>query len=261
VTTAVDITKYAIGRARIGFRAVGVLTPYTVIPTIEDCVIRLNAGAEVFDPSLELDLGGPIQGFQYQPRVGGIEAEFSIAQLDATNLGLLMPGSTSATATGATVGGGLSTTTTAAAVVGDTTLPLTAVTGAAVGDFIKIDTGGNAEYRQITAITSLVVSFFSPLALAHASGVAVVEVDGDLRTTFTPPAVGRLASTSYKEFIVEWPRPDTSWGTVKIYRGLPALDNAYELTTGPRTMGRVRCTITGYRDPATVDAAPVALIQ
>lgn len=259
--TAVDITKYVIGRARLGYRAVGATGPYTVIPTIEDTVIRLNAGAEVFDPSLDLDVGGPILGFQYQPRVGGIELEFSVAQLDASNLGLLMPGSSSAASATTTVGGGLSTTTTAAAAVGDTSLPLTAVTNGAVGDIIKIDTGASAEYRTITAINALVVSFFTPLSLPHASGATVVEVVGDGRTTFTPAAQGRVLTTAYNEFIAEWPRPDASWGTVRILRGLAALGDPYELTTGPRTMARVRATITGYRDPANVEAAAFQLIQ
>ena len=259
--TAVDITRYAIGQARIGVRAVGVLTPYTTIGTIEDTVIRVNANAEVFDPSPELEMGGPIQGFQYLAVPGGIEAEFSIAELNDTNLGLLMPGSTSAASATTTVGGGLSTTTTAVAAAGATSLPLTAVTGAAVGDFIKIGTGASTEYRQITAINSLVVSFFAPLSFTHASGTAVVEVEGDGRTTFSPATQGRVSSASYREFRIDWPRPDTSPGTVRIFRGLAALDSSYDLTVGPRTMGRMRVTIRGYRDPANVEAAPFALIQ
>lgn len=261
MVTAVDITKYVIGRARVGYRAVGVASAYTLIPSIEDTVIRINAGAEVFDPSLELDLGGPIQGFQYQPRVGGIELEFSIAQLDATNLALLVPGSSSVTSATTATGGGGSSTTTAATLVGDTSVAVASATNFSAGDVIKIDVGASAEYRTITSVVSLVLNFFTPLSLAHASGVAVVESVGDGRTTFTSPPAGRIQTASYQEFIAEWPRPDASWGTVKIFRGLVALDNPYELTTGPRTMGRVRATVTGYRNPADVDASPFQLIQ
>lgn len=261
MVTAVNASNYIIGKARVGVRAVGVLTPYTVIPTIEDTVVRLNAGAELFDPSIELDVGGPVQGFQYQPRAGGIEVEFSIAQLDATNLGILLPGSSSVTSAVTAAGTPLSTTSSAATIVGDTSIPVLSVTNATVGDYIKIDLTTNAEYRRITAINSLVISFFEPLAIAHASGVAVTETVGDGRTTFTPAVQGRIATASYQEFAVAWPHPDSSWGEVVIYRGLAKLDSPYELSTGARTMGRARVTITGYRNPADVDATPFVLIQ
>lgn len=260
--TALDITKYAIGKARIGYRAIGVLTPYTVLGTIEDTVIHINEGGEIFDPSVELDVGGPVIGFQYQPTPGGISAEFSVAEMSAANLALLLPGATTATpSTPASVGGGLSTTSTAATAVGDTSIALTAVTGLAVGDVIRIDTSTNIEFRTVTAINSLVASFFAPLSLAHASGVAVVEYDSDGRAVTTAPSPGRISTSSYKEFRIDWPRPDTGPGTVVIYRGLAAADTTYDLAVGPRTMGRVRARIVGYRNDQNVEASPFALIQ
>lgn len=259
--SAVDITTYIIGKARIGFRAVGVSTPYTVLGTLEDTTVRVNANNEVFDPSLDLDVGGPVAGFQYLPRVGGVELEFSVAQLDATNIGLLLPGSTSTTSATTAAGTPLSTTSSAATLVGDTSIPLVAVTNAAVGDYIKIDLTTNAEYRQITAINSLVVSFFAPLSIAHGSGVAVSEVVGDGRTTYSPPAPGRISTTTLKEFRCDWQKPDAAPGSLIIYRGLAKLDNAYELTMGARSMARAKVTISGLRDASNVEASPFALIQ
>lgn len=259
--SAVDITTYIIGKARVGFRAVGVLTPYTIINTLEDTTVRVNADNEVFDPSLELDVGGPIAGFQYIPRVGGVELEFSVAQIDATNIGLLLPGSTSVTSATTAAGSPLSTTSSAIANVGDTSIPLVAVTNAAVGDWIKIDLTTLAEYRQITAINSLVVSFFAPLSLPHASGIAVTETIGDGRTTYSPPLAGRVSSTSLKEFRCDWQKPDAAPGSLIIFRGLAKLDSPYELTLGPRSMARARVTISGFRDAANIEAAPFALIQ
>lgn len=68
------------------------------------------------------------------------------------------------------------TTTTAATVRGQLTVPLTVVTGYATGDFFQIDTGTNAEVRQIISIAALVVTFNYPFMIAHASGAAVNEV-------------------------------------------------------------------------------------
>lgn len=263
-TPALTPGDYVIGKAIIGWREVGVLTAYARLFTIEDTVIRLNAEAEYFDPSTEFDLGGPVAGFQYAAGIGGVQVECSLPQLDAATFGLLVPGSTSATRTTAAVAGS-DTTLAAAAAVGDTNVKVASVTGWAVGDYAKIDTGGSIEYRRITTVGTAGaggtgLTFFEPLSLPHASGVAFTEVDGDGKTVITPPAPGRVSTGTYKEFRVSWPRPDAAWGSIVIYRGLVDVgESPIELTTGARTMARVRATIVGFRDPANPDAAPFIL--
>jgi len=264
-TPALTIGDYFIGKATIGYRAVGVLTAYTLLPTIENTVVRINPGAERFDPSTEFDLGGPVQGFQYQAAIGGIEVEASLPQVDAATFQLLVPGSTSVTATTGAVAGS-DTTLAAATNVGDTNIKVVAITGYVVGDYVKIDTSTLIEYRRLTAVGTAGaggtgLSFFEPLALAHASGVAATEVDGDGLATITPPAPSRVSSGSYKEFKVSWPRPDTAPASVVIKRGLVAIGNPIELETGARAMGRVRATIEGFRDPANPDLAPFYLVR
>lgn len=263
-TPALTVGDYFIGKARIGYRAVGVLTPFTELFTVEDTVVRLNAGAELFDPSTEFDLGGPVMGFQYQATIGGVEVECSLPQLDAATFALLVPGSTSAVRTTGAVAGS-DTTLAAAAAVGDTNIKVTAIIGYAVGDYAKIDVGGLIEYRRLTAVGTAGaggtgLSFFEPLSLAHASGVAVTEVDGDGRTVITPPAPGRISLSAFKEFKVIWSRPDQPWSGVVIPRGLVDVgESPIELTSGARTMGRARVTFRGFRDNAAPDTAPFFL--
>lgn len=79
------------------------------------------------------------------------------------------------------ISGGGSTTLAADPANGVTNFKVTAVTNFNVGDWVRIDTGGNREYRRITAVgtsgsggTGIDVDV--PVTIDHANGVAFVEV-------------------------------------------------------------------------------------
>lgn len=79
------------------------------------------------------------------------------------------------------VTGGGSTTLAADPALGATNFKVTAVTNFAVGDWVKIDTGGNREYRKITAVGTsgsggTGIDVDGAAGIDHANGVAFVEV-------------------------------------------------------------------------------------
>lgn len=82
---------------------------------------------------------------------------------------------------GTVVGGGLSTTTNAVIDKGDTEIPLTALTNAAAGDLVQVATGDLAEVVKISdswngILNPVPLDAGTPFRMAHASGVAAVEV-------------------------------------------------------------------------------------
>lgn len=79
------------------------------------------------------------------------------------------------------VAGGGSTTLAADPALGATNFKVTAVTGFAVGDWVKIDTGANREYRKITAVGTAGsggtgIDVDGATLIDHANGVAFVEI-------------------------------------------------------------------------------------
>ncbi|MBC6458431.1 hypothetical protein [Actinomadura sp. HBU206391] len=92
---------------------------------------------------------------------------------------------------GAVVGGGASSTLSVAAAVADNSITVASAASFSSGDWIRIDTGANAEYRRISAPAGNVLTFSATgggtgLARTHSIGAAVTEVDGD-PTRYTVP--------------------------------------------------------------------------
>jgi hypothetical protein len=78
------------------------------------------------------------------------------------------------------VGGGGSTTLNGATAVGAANFVVASATNLAIGDYVRIGpSGANREHRQIAGLAGTTVTPDQPLALAHASGDAVVEVTSD----------------------------------------------------------------------------------
>lgn len=206
--TSVDITKYVIGPAEIYNRDAGVLTAWTSVGlTMDDAVARI--GFEHSNPSEALNgIDGSLRGLDFT-KVVSAEIEFTLPELSAAKLALAIPGAvtTAGVTTDTAAPAYTATTLAAAAAIGDTSIKVTAVVGAAVGQFIRINVvaGGLAEYRQITSVGTAGaggtgIGFRDPLLKAHASGVAVVQADGDGKTEVTPSLVRRQPLTGYKDW-------------------------------------------------------------
>jgi hypothetical protein len=73
--------------------------------------------------------------------------------------------------------GGGSTTLSAAAGAGTQTLPLTAITGFAKEDYIRIGAGMTQEYFEVTDVGEDSITIDGQLKFNHAAGEAVVEID------------------------------------------------------------------------------------
>lgn len=198
---------------------------------------------------------GPLAGTDYLQEEGA-ELEFSVLEMTAAIIALLMPGSESTTATGADVGGGA---------VGTLSSPITAfqtlaikvdsVTNLAVGDYIKVGTAGNAETRKVTRVgttgsggTGIDVEY--PFLLNHASGVAFIEVDGNLGTTITPAVQRRIPRDAYKDYRLDVPGLD---GRVTRYFLFDAImtENA-EFTASDSSAAAPRLTLASRFDPANM---------
>lgn len=245
--SAINVETYIVGAADVYYRATGVLTPWTSVgTTIDNVVARIQR--TLFNPSEQINwVNGNIAGLDYES-TGGAEFEFTMPELSGAKLALAVPGATSTTSATTTVGGGLSTTTTAATAVGATTIPLTATTGLAVGDYVKIDTGSNAEYRQITSIATLNALFRDPLLYVHSSGVAVVEVVGDGRTTVVASSVRRQPLTAYNDWALVVASP-SNYYEIQILNGISTTESV-EFETGDETLAGIRVTI-GARKTGT----------
>lgn len=252
--TSVTPSLFVIGPALVYYRAVGVNTPWTSIgATLDDAVMRLPTTWAGTQDQLS-GVMGPVMGLDVLSRVG-CEIEFTMPEMAGAKLGLAIPGAVytapvSADATG-TPG---SSTTTAATLAGATTVPFTATTNFAVGDYFSIDTGTVKEYRQITAISSLNVSFRDPLLYGHASGVAVVETTGDNRSVVTMPTIRRQPDTAYNEWALVAESGKSGVTELRIPRGISQTTGA-EVTIGDDAIAGIRVTIAGRLDPTNLSTS------
>jgi len=92
-----------------------------------------------------------------------------------------------------TTAGLTSTTTNGSTAAGATTVTLTSATGFAVGQFIEVDTGLNAETRRITNVSTNVITVDSAFFFAHASGVPAVTAS---TTTLSAPSVATATTVT-----------------------------------------------------------------
>jgi hypothetical protein len=242
VAVTIDPTAIIVGAGVVYDRALSVLTPWASVgATMDDTVARINQSW--FRPDLNGQLG-PIQELDYKSEEVA-QIEFTMMEVAGANLALAIPGATSAAGTGAVKSSGhLDTTLSAAVAAGATTIPCAAVTNAAVGDTIKIDVTAGAviaEYRVITAIDTLNISFRDPLKYDHANGVAVEEADDDGRTTITGSTVRRMPSSAYKQWALVAEAPD-GYYELALDSGISITEGA-ELTFGDETAAGIRTTI------------------
>lgn len=234
--TAVAVEKFIVGTPEILYRATGVLTPWTSVGlTMDDVVFRI--GSTMDNPSGALNgIDGMLRGLDYR-KGGAASAEFTLPELSSAKLAVAIPGSVTTTgvATDTASPAYTATTLAAASLIGATNVKVTAITGAAVGQFIRIDVtaGSLAEYRQITVVGTAGaggtgISFADPLLRAHANGVAVVQADGDGRDKITASPIRRQPLTAYQDWRLSYQAPN-GYTHLELYRAI-ATSDAVELS-------------------------------
>lgn len=233
--TSVAVEKFIVGTPEISYRDTGVLTPWTPLGiTMDDVLFRVVQ--TMSNPSAALNgIDGMLRGLDYR-KAGPASIEFTLPELSGPKLALAIPGAvtTPGTVADATVTPYTSTLA-AAAAIGDTSVKVTAVVGATVGDYIRIDVvaGALAEYRRVTSVGSLGaggtgLGFSDPLLRDHASGVAVVETLGDGRDEITSSPIRRQPMSAYKDWRASYQAPN-GYTHLELYRAI-ATSDAVELS-------------------------------
>lgn len=236
MVTAVAVEKYIVGTPEVMYRAAGVLTAWTSVGlTMDDVLFRISQKMD--NPSAALNgIDGLLRGLDYRQE-GPASAEFTLPELSSSKLAIAIPGAVTTAGSAADHGTPVYTATTlaAAAAAGDTTIKVTAVVGAAVGQYIRIDVtaGGLAEYRQITSVGTAGaggtgIGFADPLLRAHANGVAVVQSVGDGRDTITSSTVRRQPTSAYLDWRLSYQAPN-GYTHLELYRAI-ATSEAIELS-------------------------------
>lgn len=236
MVTAVAVEKFVVGIPEVMYRASGVLTAWTSVGlTMDDVLFRIAATSS--NPSSALNgIDGLLRGLDYR-KGGPASVEFTLSELSSSKLAIAIPGSvtTPGVATDTAAPAYTATTLAAASAVGATNIKVTAVAGAAVGQYIRIDVtaGGLAEYRQITSVGTAGaggtgISFSDPLLRAHASGVAVVQADGDGRDRITGTTIRRRPLSDYLDWRLSYQAPN-GYTHFELYRAI-ATSEAVELS-------------------------------
>lgn len=210
-------------------------------------------------------LVAPILGGDYvQEEVPTLEAE--LLELAAANLAYLLPGSASTTpATGVQGSPAFTATTLAATAVAGQQygIKLTAVTGAAVGQFIAIAGPGSPALmlRVITRVGTLGaggsgIDVNLPLSAIAASGNAVTQYTSDGSTQFGSGALlqRRIPTTAYHTFAIAVPGPN---GIAFIFGVRNAINNGSSVfTLSDSAYVAPKLMVEGRIDPANPNTSP-----
>lgn len=227
MVTSVAVEKFIVGTPEVLYRAAGVLTPWTSVGlTMDDVLFRIAATSS--NPSSALNgIDGLLRGLDYR-KGGPASVEFTLPELSSAKLAIAIPGSvtTAGVSTDTAAPAYTATTLAAASAIGDTNVKVTAVAGAAVGQFIRIDVtaGGLAERRQITSVGTAGaggtgIGFSDPLLRAHANGVAVVQADGDGRDRITGSTIRRRPNSDYLDWRLSYQAPN-GYTHLELYRAI-----------------------------------------
>lgn len=252
----IDPRQYIIGAAEVYYRALGSAGAWTSVgATVDDVVFRLTQ--TTFNPSENFN--GVLESIREMDILAkaGAEAEFTMPEFAGDKLRLAILGAQSATSAITEAGGTpLSTTLAAAAAIGDTSIKVTAITNAAVGDYVRINVAGAlAEYRRIDVVGTAGaggtgLAFRDPLLKAHASGVAVVETVGDGKTEITPGTTRRQPLTAYNDWALVAQSP-TDYYELLLFNAISKTETA-EITFGDESMAAIRVSLATRRDGANL---------
>lgn len=256
----IDPKQYIIGAADVYYRSLATRDagPWTSIgATVGPVGFKISQ--TVINPSDTFNgVLQPILGMDYLSKQG-CEVDFSMPQFAGANLALAVLGATSAVtlATDVAAPTYIATTLAAAAVAGDTNIKVTAITGAALGQWIRIDVtaGALAEYRQIDVVGTVGsggtgISFRNPLRQNHASGVAVVQANGDGKTEIIAGTTRRQPNTAYNDWALVAQSPNDYYELI-IFNAISSTQSA-DLSFGQDTMAAIKVTLNGRRDGANL---------
>ena len=219
---------------------------------------KVSATATQYAPEFQ-GAGGPIADAVFTTKIAA-SIEFDVDELTAAKLAWTMPGASSSAGTGAatTAGDAFSTTPDVTTAVGDTILPLTATgTPLAVGQFLKIDTGANAEFRTVRAIiTGAAVELTEGMTKVHTSGAAVVRVV-DLDTTTISWTIGRVDSANFQTVILDGVGLDGRHLVATLSNALG--DGKLSIEMSDSAVAGSHVVMTGYYDGANPTLCPLTI--
>jgi hypothetical protein len=217
--------------------------------TMEDNVWRVERDYTV--PDLN-GVVAPLKGLDYLAEER-VMLECSLPQVSDSILALAIPGAVStaqsSTETGAATS--LADATTAGQYLA---IKLAAVTGLAVGDYIKIGAPGFKEIRQLTRVgTALIggtgVDVDFPLQAPHSAADAVIEVDGPGGTVIVGGPDRRLPSSAYHWWRLDVPGLDGRMTRFIVKDGIMTGNAEYAASDDDAMHPRL--VIAGRRDAAT----------
>lgn len=198
----------------------------------------------------------PIKGTDYTTEERA-ELEFSPLELSAALIKIAIPGSETATETEADATGAVGVLDAAIVPGQNLAIKISSVASLVVGDWIQVGTvAGSTENRQVTRVgttgsggTGIDVEY--PFLLAHASGVAWLEINGGGGTNVTPSTQRRLPSSAYHDFRLDVPGLDGRVIRYFIYDGI-VTSNA-EFTASDDAAAAPRFTISSRIDASNVN--------
>lgn len=217
--------------------------------TMEDNVWRVERDYTV--PNLN-GVVSPLKGLDYLAEER-VFLETSLPEVSDAILALAIPGAVSE-AQSSTVTGSATTLAVATTAGQYLAIKLAAVTGYAVGDYIKIGAPGFKEIRQLTRVgtalaggTGVDVDF--PLQAPHALGDAAVEVDGPGGTVISGGPDRRLPSSAYRWWRLDVPGLDGRMTRFIVKNGIMTGNAEYAASDDDAMHPRL--VIAGRRDAAT----------
>jgi hypothetical protein len=249
----IDPKAYIIGAAEVYYRAIHPTTglavpgPWTSVgATVGDISVKFPQA--IFNPSGTFNgvLAG-IAGMDYTSKQEA-EASFDMPEIAGPKLALALVGASTAAAAITETGAGYTATLAAATAIGATNIKVSAVATVTVGMQVAIDVvaGGLREYRIIDVVGTLGtggtgLTFRDPLLQAHASGVVVIQTDGDGKTDITPGIVRRQPLTAYNDWalVAQSPR---DYYELYLYRAI-SKTSSVDLVFGDQKMAAVAVTI------------------
>lgn len=229
----------------------------------------VEVGATISPPKVSIEAtqyapefqgaGGPISGAVFNTKIKA-SVSFTVNELTAAKLAWSLPGSSAVAGAGtaATAGDAFATTLDDDTAIGTTILPVAATTSPlAVGQWLKIGTGADAEFRIVKEIIAgAAIEVTEAMFKAHASGDDVVRTVDGATTTITW-STGRVASTAFQDVVLDGVGLDGQHLIVTVTDALS--DGKLDVEMSDSAVAGSEVTMTGYYDGANPTLCPVSI--